>query len=203
MCYDTFDTHSDRREFWCPKCKYIIARNEKDALVFLTATPVTGETSANPYQTSSKPGTRECIENGEGSNANAAEEPGRTGRSQTTLPRNEERTEWQPEVADFLTKADYQFVSIDEFSREVIAARICGPFAWTIGVPIQNCDAGLEEKLERQFKIGCQGVIVACPNFRAVQSVAAHLDQGLRSEWRERAAVTSIQALRFLFGNSS
>src|ERR1041385_5636650 len=83
MCYDTFDTHSDRREFWCPKCKYIIARNEKDALVFLTATPVTGETSANPYQTSSKPGTRECIENGEGSNANAAEEPGRTGRSQT------------------------------------------------------------------------------------------------------------------------
>src|SRR6266699_3377963 len=41
MCYDTFDTHRDRREFWCPRCKYIIARNEKDALVFLTATPAT------------------------------------------------------------------------------------------------------------------------------------------------------------------
>ena len=63
--YDQFNTHSDKRQFWCPRCKYIIARNEKDALVFLTATPATGETSANPCPESSKLRTGDCIENGE------------------------------------------------------------------------------------------------------------------------------------------
>src|SRR5206468_10781972 len=133
------------------------------------ATSATGETSANPCQNSSKLRTGECIENGEGSNANQTEEPDTSRHSQTARPRTEERNEWQREVADILTKANYQFVSIDEFSREVIAARTRGPLVWTIGVSIQNCDAGLEEKLERQFKIGCQGVIIACPNFVAEQ----------------------------------
>ena len=131
----------------------------------------------------------------------ALKTPGKTRHTQTGLPRTEERNQWQREVADILTKANYQFVSIDEFSREIIAARTRGPFVWTIGVPIQNCDAGLEEKLERQFKIGCQGVIIACPNFVAVQSVAAYLDRTLRPEWRERVGITSIEALRLLIGD--
>lgn len=122
--------------------------------------------------------------------------------SQRALPGDEEGDELQGEVADILTKANYEFVSMGASSKEVIAAKNCGPVVWTIGVHTQISNAGLEEELKRQFiVVGCNGVILICQNFWTLQSVAGCLHRNLRPEWQDRVGVTCIQALRLLFGD--
>jgi hypothetical protein len=115
------------------------------------------------------------------------------------LPTSFEAEELQCEVAEILTRANYRFVSA-ETSGAIVATKPSGPVVWTLGVQIPRSQAALQQSLKHQLKVvGCDGVVLVCPNLKAVQAVSSRLRRSLRPELQTRVGVTCIRALRLLF----
>ena len=108
----------------------------------------------------------------------------------------DEHRAMKKEVPQCLRRWGFGVVLCEHHSCDVAA--VFPRSAAILGIEVERTSRNVLENVSRDFRSGCQSVLVICPDLKILGEVARKLSRTLPSEYWTRTSLATISTLRLL-----